>query len=324
MMRKIAIYLPDRVMLSSFAIPLDVFKSAGVFWNMLQEKEPTPFFDVKTVSVDGGPVRTWDGIEVKPDGSIDDADETETILIPPSDATETLPEKTVSWIQKCRKNGAHIGTICLGAFLLAKTGILNNKRATTHWGYVNRLRQQFPRIKVEPDQLIIDNGDIFCSGGSNAGGDLALYLVAKYAGEQVASQTARMMLMDSDRRHQSTYSVMQLEKHQVGKEVAQVQNWLDDHYNKEITVDLLAEKARMSRRTFERHFKNATGNSPRRYLQLVRVENAKQLLEYSDSTFDEITYLVGYEDSSTFSRMFKKTTGLSPNSYRKKYYFKPV
>lgn len=323
-MRKIAIYLPERVMLSSFAIPLDVFKSAGLFWNMLQEKEPTPFFDVQTVSVDGGPVQTWDGMEVKPDASIDNAVESETIIIPPSDATETLPEKTVSWLRNCCKNGAHIGTICLGAFLLAKTGMLNNKRATTHWGYVNRLRQQFPRIKVEPDQLIIDNGDIFCSGGSNAGGDLALYLVAKYSGEKVASQTARMMLMDSDRRHQSTYSILQLEKHQVGKEVALVQNWIDDHYNKELTVDLLAEKAGMSRRTFERHFKNATGNSPRRYLQLIRVENAKQLLEYSDRTFDEITYLVGYEDSSTFSRMFKKTTGLSPNSYKKKFNFKPV
>lgn len=186
------------------------------------------------------------------------------------------------------------------------------------------MRLQFPRIKVELDQLIIDNGDFFCSGGANAGGDLALYLVANYAGEQVASQTARMMLMDSDRRHQSTYSALQLEKHQVGQEVAHVQNWIDEHYNKEITVDLLAEKAGMSRRTLERHFKNATGNSPRRYLQLIRVENAKQLLEYSDSTFDEITYLVGYEDSSTFSRMFKKTTGLSPNSYKKKYYFKPA
>jgi len=291
---------------------------------MLQEKKPTPFFDVKTVNADGRPITTWDGMEVKPDGSINEAVDSDTILIPPADATDTLPAEAVSWIQNCHSQGTHIASICLGAFLLAKTGILNNKRATTHWGYVNRLRQQFPLIKVEPDQLIIDNGDIFCSGGSNAGGDLALYLVAKYCGEKVASQTARMMLMDSDRRYQSTYSVLQMEKHQVGKEVAQVQNWLDDHYNKEITVDLLAEKAGMSRRTFERHFKNATGNSPRRYLQLIRVENAKQLLEYSDITFDEITYLVGYEDSSTFSRMFKKTTGLSPNSYKKKYYHKPV
>ena len=322
LVRKIAIYLPDRVMLSSFAIPLDVFKAAGVFWNMLQEKEPAAFFDVKTVSVDGGPVKTYDGIEVKPDLSIDEAPDSETILIPPSDATESLPRETVSWMRRRYSKGAHIASICLGAFLLAKTGLLDNKRATTHWGYVNRLRQQFPKIRVQPDQLIVDNEDIFCSGGSNAGGDLALYLVAKYAGEKVASQTARMMLMDSDRRHQSSYSVLQLEKHQVGKEIAQVQSWLDNHYNKEITVDLLAEKAGMSRRTFERHFKNSTGNSPRRYLQLIRVENAKQLLEYSDRTFDEITYLVGYEDSSTFSRMFKKNTGLSPNSYKKKYYLK--
>ena len=323
-MRKIAIYLPNKVMLSSFAIPLDVFKASGVFWNILEEKEPTPFFDVKTVSVDGGPVRTYDGIEVKPDTSIDKVRDSETIIIPPSEFTETLPSAAVSWVQECYRNGAHIGSICLGAFLLAGTGLLDNKRATTHWGYVNRLRQLYPKLRVQPEKLIIDNGDIFCSGGANAGGDLALYLVAKYAGEKIASQTARIMLMDIDRRFQSTYSVLQLEKQQVGREVAQIQDWLDDHFNKEITVDLLAEKVGMTRRTFERHFKNATGTSPRRYLQLLRVENAKQLLENSNRTFEEITYLVGYEDCSTFSRMFKKTTGLSPNSYKKKYYFKPV
>lgn len=323
-MRKVTIFLPNNVMLSTFAIPLDVFKAAGVFWNMLQEKAPTPLFEVKTVSVDGMPVKTYDGLEVKPDGSIADAPDSETILIPPAEAADMLQPEVVSWLLERHESGAHIASICLGAFLLAGTGLLDNKSATTHWGYVNRLRLQFPKVKVQPDQLITDEGNIFCSGGSNAGGDLALYLVAKYAGKEVASQTARILVMDMDRRLQSTYSSFRLEKPHVGKEIALVQDWLDEHYNTEISVDLLAEKAGMSRRTFERHFKDATGKSPRQYLQLVRVENAKYLLENSNKTFDEITYMVGYEDTSTFSRFFKKTIGLSPNSYKRKYHLGPA
>ena len=321
-MRKVTILMHENVMLSSLAIPLDVFKAAGVFWNMLNEKTPTPFFDVKIATIDGKPVRTYFGHEIKPDASLQEAGDSDTIIIPPSDADDTLAPEAVSWLMESHEKGTHIASICLGAFLLAQTGLLDSKIATTHWGYMNRFRKQFPKVKLKPEKLITDEGDLFTAGGANAGGDLALYLIEKYAGKEAAFQTARIMVMDMDRKSQSPYLLFRFEKIHGDKDVLNIQNWLEKNFNDEIKVDLLADKAGMSRRTFERRFKNATGDSPLRYLQRVRIENAKQLLESGGKTFDEITYMVGYEDSSTFSRIFKKTTGLSPNLYKKKYTFK--
>ena len=320
-MRKITIFLPENVMLSTLAIPLDVFKAAGVFWNILNEKAVQPFFDVKLATLDGRPVKTYFGHEIVPDTSIREAGDSDTIIIPPSEAADILAPEVISWLVSSYEKGAHIASICLGAFLLAQTGLLDNKNATTHWGYVNRFKKQFPRVNVKPDKLITDDGDIFTAGGANSGGDLALYLVAKYAGKEAAFQTARTMVMDMDRKSQSPYLLFRFEKVHGDEEVLNIQNWLEKNFNGEISVGQLADKAGMSRRTFERRFKNATGDSPLRYLQRVRIETAKGLLERGGKTFDEITYMVGYEDSSTFSRVFKKTTGLSPVLYRKKYSF---
>lgn len=311
-MRRITIFLPENAMLSSIAIPLDVFSAAGVFWNMLHGNKPTPFFDVKTASISGKPIKTTFGQEIKPDLSIEDTGVSDTIIIPPTDATDTLAPDTVSWLIESYEKGAHIASICLGAFLLAQTGLLDNKRATTHWGYENRFRKQYPKVKLKPEKLITDEGDLFTSGGANAGGDLALYLIAKYAGKEAAFQTARIMVMDMDRESQSPYFLFRLEKTHGDKDVMNIQNWLEKNFNDEVNVNLLADKAGMTRRTFERRFKNATGDSPLRYLQRVRIENAKQLLEKGGKTFDEITYLVGYEDSSAFSKIFKKQQGSLP------------
>ncbi|WP_163351808.1 GlxA family transcriptional regulator [Desulfovibrio sp. JC010] len=318
-MRKITILMPHRFMLSSLAIPLDAFKGAGVYWNILNDREPEPLFEVKTVSIDGNPVQTYDGLELKPDGSIQDVKDSETILIPPSDASEALRPEEVEWIMTAHARGAHIASICLGAFLLAKTGLLDGKTATTHWGYVNRFRKEFPAVRLKPDKIITDEGNMFCTGGANAGGDLSLYLIAKYVSWEVAHQTARVMLMDADRISQSPYSTFRFDKSHGDKQILDIQFWLEDNFSEDVTVEQLAEKVGMSRRTFERRFKDITGDSPRRCIQRIRVEKAKRFLELGGKTFDEITYLVGYEDSSTFSRVFKKSTGLTPNLYRRKY-----
>lgn len=318
-MRNITILMPHKFMLSSLAIPFDVFKGAGVYWNILNDKTPEPLFEVKTASVNGDPVQTYDGLEVKPDASIDDVSDSETIIIPPSDAGEILEPEVVSWLLDAHAKGTHIATICLGSFLLARTGLLDYKNATTHWGYANRFRKEFPRVRLVSDRIITDEGNLFCSGGANSGGDLALYLIAKYTSEEVARQTAKVMVMDTDRSSQSPYSVYRLDKSHGDRSVLDLQTWLEEHFNEEVTVDMLATREGMSRRTLERRFKNATGESPKRYVQRIRVEKAKQLLQESGMTFDEITYLVGYEDSSTFSRVFKEYTGLSPILYKRRF-----
>jgi len=319
-MSKITFLMSEDVPLSSFAIPLDVFMAAGNFWNKLLNTVQEPAFEIQTVTVDGNPVKSIYGPEIKPDASIDDADVTGTIIVGATvDPNTFLPDKTIPWLKSAYKNGIHIASICTGTFLLAETGLLNNKIATTHWGFIDEFRNRFPEVILKPEKLITDENDLFCSGGANAGGDLALYLVSKYSGKEVALQTARALLMDMDRSSQSSYSIFRFEKSHGDNEIVNIQDWIENHFKKEIRVDCLANKAGMSRRTFERRFKNATGDSPLKYLQRVRVESAKTQLEKGFKTFDEITYQVGYEDSSAVSRIFKKNTGLSPKLYKDKY-----
>ncbi len=319
-MRNITIFLPENVPLSSFALSLDIFNSAGVFWNTLFKKPPEPLFVTKTVTIDGQPVKTVDGLEIKPNAAMADTVDGDTIIIASTADPLAFPSPdAIPWLKQAHARGAHIASICTGAFVLAQTGLLNYKTATTHWGFSRLFRKLYPKVILKPEKMITDEGDLFCSGGANAGGDLALYLVGKYAGQEVARQTARVLLMDLDRKSQAPYLIFRYEKSHGDDTIVTIQDWIEKHYSREIRVDGLAQKAGMSRRTFERRFKKATGDSPLQYLQMVRIETAKQLIERGRKTFDEITYQVGYEDSSTFSRVFKNRTGLSPNSYRKKY-----
>jgi transcriptional regulator GlxA family with amidase domain len=319
-MRKITFLIPNNVPLSSLAVPLDVFMAAGVFWNQLFNLMPKPLFNTKTVTIDGNPVQTVDGLEIKPDGSIHDAVDSDTIIIAPtSDPLEIQSHEAIPWLRESHNRGTHIASICTGAFLLAETGLLNQKTATTHWGYINEFKRMYPEVSLQPEKMITDEGDLFCSGGANAGGDLSLYLLGIYSGKNVAFQTARSLIMDVDRKSQLPYYIFRSERSHGDEKIADIQDWIEKNYSKETRVDFLAKLSKMSRRTFERRFKSATGVSPLRYLQMVRIEKAKDLLENGHKTFDEITYHVGYEDSSTFGRVFKHRTGLSPHSYKKKY-----
>ncbi len=321
-MRKITIFISENVPLSSFAIPFDVFRSAGGFWNALFKKPPEPVFDIQTVTIDGNPVKTIDGLEIKPDDSINNSQESDMIIITPAANPLNFPShEAVPWLKQAHDNGTHISSICTGAFLLAETGLLDNKTATTHWGFVKDFQNLYPDVILKPDKLITDEGDLYCSGGANAGGDLSLYLLGKYLDKELAFQTARALVMDMDRKSQSPYMIFRFEKSHGDEEILNIQKWIENNFNTGIRINRLAQKAGMSRRTFERRFKNATGDSPLQYVQRVRIESAKQLLAKGSKTFDEITYHVGYEDRSTFGRVFKKSTGLSPHVYKNKYTF---
>ena len=321
-MKNVTLLLQDNFPLSTFAIVNDIFKAAGVFWNILMGYPPEPCFRTTTVSGDGQPVTTIDGLEIKVDGALGDTTDTDLIVIVPSITPlkpVTDPEPTISWLQDAHARGVHIASICTGAFLLADTGLLNNKTATTHWGFVSAFQHRYPAVSLKPEKLITDEGDLFCAGGANAGGDLALYLIAKYMGKETAYRTARALLMDPDRKSQAPYMIFRFEKHHDDHRIIEIQTYMEKNVDTPFTIETLAQMAGMSRRTFERRFKTATGDSPGQYLQRIRIEYAKQFLETGGKTFDEITFHVGYQDPSTFRKMFTRTTGLSPNAYREKF-----
>ncbi len=225
----------------------------------------------------------------------------------------------LAWLKMKHATGTQLASVCTGAFFLAATGLLDGKCATTHWGMAQQLQLRFPAVKVLPKRIVTDEGDLYCSGGANAGGDLALHIVRKFCGNDVAHQCGKALLLDPARESQAPYEVFNFEKGHGDEKIVILQNWIERNYRTKIRVNNLARKAAMSRRTFERRFKSATGETPLQYLQRVRIEKAKMLLEQGDDSFEQITDRVGYEDSSSFRRVFQKYTGLQPGAYRQKF-----
>jgi transcriptional regulator GlxA family with amidase domain len=233
--------------------------------------------------------------------------------------TLAVQGEAIDWLKDHYRRGSHVATICTGAFVLAETGLLDGKTATTHWGFADQFQKRYPTIELKPERLITDEGDLFCSGGYNAGIDLSLYLVEKYYGHEVALQSSKSVISDIGRTSQAPYAIFRLQKKHHDDQVLGVQEWIEKNFDRNFNYDTLARKNGMSRRTLERRFKAATGETPLTYQQNIRVEAAKRLLENSKRAFDEITYRVGYEDSSTFRKVFLKQTRLRPSEYRKKF-----
>ena len=321
-MKKITVLTMYNTMASCVTGPLDVFYQAGVLWNYFHRQELTPYFDVQTVTEDGGPVRCLSGIRLLPDGSIHDVQNSDLIIISSIlniDKTRFYQADVIDWLKSQYRLGAQIASICTGAFVLAETGLLDGKTATTHWGFASEFQKRYPQIELKPERLITDEGDLFCSGGYNAGTDLCLYLVEKYCGHEIALQSSKSMIADIGRTTQAPYAIFDFQKDHNDDRILAVQEWIEANFGQEQSYDKLAQKFGMSRRTFERRFKAATGDTPLFYLQRIRVEAAKRMLENGGLSFDEITYQVGYEDSSSFRKVFSKQTGLRPSAYQRKF-----
>jgi transcriptional regulator GlxA family with amidase domain len=321
-MKQITILAMYNTMASTVIGPLDVFYQAGVMWNYFKGRELAPYFNVQMVTSNGKPSRCLSGIRLQPQGSIYDVQHTDLIIISSIlniDKTLLHQGEVIGWLKDQYRRGVHLASICTGAFVLAETGLLDGKTATTHWGFADQFRRRYPRIELKAERLITDEGDLFCSGGYNAGTDLSLYLVEKYCGHEIALQSSKSIVADIGRTTQAPYTIFEFQKDHHDKRILSVQQWIEDHFAQNFNYSQLARKCAMSRRTFERRFKTATGDTPLIYQQRIRVEAAKRRLENGDQSFDEITYAVGYADSSSFRKVFLKQTGLRPSEYRKKF-----
>ena len=321
-MKRVTILGMKNTMSSTITGPMDVFYQAGFMWNYFKGETIQPYFKVNVVTTTGEPFKCLNGVRIIPDGAIDDLQDADLILVSSiMDIDKTLREQgeVIDWLRDRYRNGAHIATLCSGAFVLAETGLLDGKTATTHWGFAEQFQKRYPQIHLKPERLITDEGDLFCSGGYSAAIDLCLYLVEKYCGHEVALQSSKSMVADIGRTSQAPYAVFPYRKDHPDQQILAVQEWIERNYDKPFTYDALARESGMSRRTMERRFKTATGETPLAYQQGFRVEAAKRMLESGLQSFDEITYEVGYEDSSTFRKVFFKQTGLVPTAYRKKF-----
>jgi transcriptional regulator GlxA family with amidase domain len=322
-MKDITIVALDSSVASTFTGPMDVFSLSGILWNGISGKTPAPDFTVRMVTKDGKPVKCLNGITLTPHCSMHDIHRTDLVMVSAisgsiSEAIEANRE-VVTWLKEIYKKGAWIASVCTGAFILAETGLLDSKTATTHWGFVRQFRKRYVKVKCRPDELITDEGDLFCSGGSNSCIDLSLYLVEKLCGRTVALQCAKTMVYDLGRSTQAPYSALIAKRSHRDSMIHDVQNWIEEHFSQRHGVSILAGRVNMSERTFQRRFKEATGDTPLSFLQKVRIEAARDLLETGGKSFEEITSLVGYEDPASFRKIFLRQTGLLPRDYQRLY-----
>jgi transcriptional regulator GlxA family with amidase domain len=321
-MKKVTIIGLYNSMATTIFGPMDILNQAGRLWNRVSHSPQTPFFDVTIATADGLPIRSVNNIYIQPHCSIEEVQQTDLIIIASATYIEKILEKNpelVPWILSQYKQGTHVASICTGVFLLAETGLLNDKSATLHWGFTEMFRKRYPRVALRQDRMFLDHGRLYCSAGVSAGMDLTLYLVEKFCGRQAAVESAKTMVLDMGRKLQTPYACFLAPKDHGDPLVIKAQEWIEQHYRQTIDYDRLAEKFLISRRSLERRFKQATGVTPLGYLQRLRVETAKSLLEDGNQTFNEITYLVGYEDIPFFRKVFVRLTGLRPKEYQQRF-----
>ena len=299
---------------------VDLLSTAGTAWNFFQGKPLAPKFEVRLASRDGQAIQCLNAMTLQAHCSFADIGQADVIMVPSIggqvDVALRRNPDMVTLLQHYYDQGCLITSNCTGAFFLAEAGILDGRKATTHWAHVDAFRMRYPKVQLVPEQLITTDGQVFCSGGGTSWFDLGLYLIELFIDHETAVESAKAMIIDTGRHSQLSYFAANQNKYHNDETVKAVQEWLDENYAEDFSLAWLAEQNAMSPRTLIRRFKSATGESPLAYLQTVRIEVAKKMLEMSAQTIAEITQNVGYEDVSSFSKMFKRRVGLSPREYR--------
>jgi len=243
------------------------------------------------------------------------------VILPPSlEKSRGQDNHTIqSWLRAQHGAGAMMCSVCAGAFWLGHSGLLRGRAVTTHWDLEQEFRAAFPEARVNAEHLLIDDNDIVTAGGLMAWLDLGLFIVNTWLGAQVVSQTARHLLIDPGGREQRNYRSFKPSLTHGDSVILALQHWLEGHVDSEITVSAMASRTRLSSRTFLRRFKAATGMTPNSYVQNLRIEKARGLLERTRMPIAEIVWNVGYQDAAAFSRLFRTNTGLTAGEYRNRF-----
>jgi transcriptional regulator GlxA family with amidase domain len=223
------------------------------------------------------------------------------------------------WIRTQHGVGARLASICTGAFLLAEAGILDRQEATTHWLFEKLFKDKYPAVRLRIDQLLTQGERVMCSGGAHAFLDLTLAIVVEIYGKDIANRCAKLLLLDRHRESQNVYAGFFTQRQHRDAKVLKIQQWLDEHYAESVQIEQLAANANLGERHFKRRFKAATGDSPLAYLQKLRIDSARTLLEQSTAPVEDIARAVGYEDPGFFRELFRRMTSQTPAQYRQHY-----
>jgi transcriptional regulator GlxA family with amidase domain len=319
-MKHISILVPVGAILGSLEGSRQLFTQVNEF---VKAKGGQPIFKVELVGLSLTTPLSGGLFTANANAVIGDVNETDLIIIPALDGDLQLAidnnRDFIPWIIKQRKKGAEIASLCLGAFLLASTGLVNGKKCATHWMATNAFRAMFPDVELVTEKIITDEQGIYSSGGAFSYLNLILYLIEKYAGRDMAVLSAKVFAIEIERQNQLSFVIFQGQKEHDDEPIRRAQEFIEKNYQEKITIDELAALVSVSRRNFERRFKKATSNTVAEYIQRVKIEAAKMSLESTRENVNDAMYKVGYNDPKAFRVSFKKITGLSPVEYRNKY-----
>lgn len=305
---------------------LDVLSATGSIWQtLLRSPGAERFFNVRIVSPDGRLFTCGNGIPVNPDCAVTDDPDAPIVIVPelwlgPDETLHGRHPELIAWLNRRYRQGAHLYSACSGAVLLAETGLLDGCPATSHWGYQDLFRRHFPRVRFDPAPNLVyadPKGRIVTAGGTTSWHDLALHIIARHANPGEALRIAKVYLLKWHSEGELPYTTLVRPLPHGDSVVRRTEEWLNEHFAATDALSHAVAQAGIPERSMKRRFKAATGLSLIQYIQNLRIERGKELLESSDMPVEEVSEQVGYSDASFFRRLFRRLVGLSPVAYRR-------
>jgi transcriptional regulator GlxA family with amidase domain len=305
----------------------DVLNAFGLLAKTDPAIPESPPFTVDIVGTAAGEIALASGLPLRVGRGIADIAATDIVLVPsvvlgPHGWQQGRYPELVDFAARMHRQGALLCSACSGIFLLAETGLFDGHHATVHWGYAGEFAKTYPRIRSEPERVLVASGtreDLITSGASTSWHDLVLYLIVRFVGAPAAQAAARFFALQWHQDGLAPYIVFEGRKDHGDATIAEAQTWLAGHFSVAAPVEEVVRRSGLAERTFKRRFTEMTGLSPIDYVQRLRVEDAKRRLERTEASVEEISWRVGYEDAAFFRRLFKRVTGLSPGVYRKRF-----
>lgn len=319
-MKHVSILVPKGAILGSLEGSRQLLTQVNHFY---RDRGMKPVFDVQLVGIEKETPLSGGLFMANANKLIGEVNKTDLIIIPAldGDLQKALEANKdfIPWIIRQHNNGAEVASLCLGAFLLASTGIVNGRKLATHWLAEGAFRQMFPDVELVTEKVVTDEQGIYSSGGAFSYLNLILYLIEKFAGRDMSILAAKVFAIEIEREDQLSFIIFQGQKGHEDQPILKAQEYIEKNFHEKITVDQLASMFALGRRNLERRFKKATSNTVTEYIQRVKIEAAKNRLESSRDNVNEVMFKVGYTDTKAFRTTFKRITGLSPLQYRSKY-----
>lgn len=320
----IAVLLLDEAISLPAVGAVDILRKTADLHNHLTAGRARQSLNVQVVGETRRDVRGMGGLTVLADVTRDELRKSDLILVPAIDdvdvpASIERHRPTIQWLAQKYRRGADLASMCTGAFLLAETGLLSGRRATTHWAFQDLFQQRYPDVELVGQESIVDEGRLMTGGGATTFLSLVMYVVEKHLGTETARFASRMFLIDQNRPPQSAFAIFGPQKQHDDPSILRAQRLMESKIGQPLSIAGVAQMVALSPRTFVRRFKDATGNTPLEYLQRTRIEAAKRKLESSAETVEQIARDVGYEDAASFRRVFARHVGLPPLAYRRRY-----